>query len=192
MSVCSRCPESRESPVWAEAAAVLSIPALPQPPSCARGPRFSAASGEQSDKNRPALKPEGKAEDMSVLWAVYTAMRSIRGAVPVGRLKWPQVPWLVWALSQGEESEGSQGELPLSSAVPTCLLPGAVWSFTPSKSQLKTTKGFTCSQPKLGGFVGRPSSAGGWGERGGSASFLQVRAGHPGGVHRDIYQEITC
>lgn len=47
------------------------------------------------------------------------------------------------------------------------------------------------SQSRVG-FVGKPSSAGGWGERRmhGSASFLKVSGGRPGGIHMDIYQEI--
>lgn len=42
-----------EIPVWAEAAVVLSIPALPHLSSSARALGFSATTGEQSERNRP-------------------------------------------------------------------------------------------------------------------------------------------
>lgn len=41
-------------------------------------------------------------------WVACTAGRSIKEAVSVGGLKWPQLPWLVWA-HEGRSGE-SQGE----------------------------------------------------------------------------------
>lgn len=58
MSVCLCAADAqgaRESPVWAEAAAVLSIPALPHL-SSAGALGSSPVSGEQSEKNR-SYKP---------------------------------------------------------------------------------------------------------------------------------------
>lgn len=56
MSVCLCAADAQspgEIPVWAEAAVVLSIPALPHLSSSARALGFSATTGEQSERNRP-------------------------------------------------------------------------------------------------------------------------------------------
>lgn len=100
MSVCLCAADAqspRESPVCAETAAVLSIPALPHPSCSARGLGFSPVSGEQVRKIDLITNLREGQRISFVLWVVCTTLRSIKEAVSVGRLKWPQVP--VWALS---------------------------------------------------------------------------------------------
>lgn len=102
MSVCSSCPESQRNPctpVWPEAAAVLSTPALPHRPPL---PGALASHQCQLSKVRKTdllTNLRERPRTSCVLWIAYTALRSIKEAVSVGELKWAQALWLVWALA---------------------------------------------------------------------------------------------
>lgn len=67
-----------------------------------------------------------------VSWIVYTTIRSSKEAVSVGRLKRPQVPWLLWHSHERKKVKClkvSTCRSCLTSGVPTCLLPGSVWQW---------------------------------------------------------------